>query len=180
MNFLTKFSLKNSIAVFIISFLVILAGTFSFQKLKVELLPNIEFPVLTIQAVYPGASPDDVKELVTDDLESALKGIEGVKSMSSSSYESFAVISLELPFEADMDKVEQQANAILKETKLPETVSTEISRFSFGAFPIYNISLFAENNPSFESFVNETLIPELNKIPGINSVGVSGVREEIL
>ena len=57
MNFLTRFSLKNAVAVFIISFLLILGGLFSFSKLKVDLLPNIEFPQLSVEVVYPGASP---------------------------------------------------------------------------------------------------------------------------
>ena len=62
MNFLTRFSLKNAVAVFIVSFLLILAGLYSFSKLKIDLLPNIEFPQLSIEATYPGASPDDVNE----------------------------------------------------------------------------------------------------------------------
>lgn len=79
---LTRFSLKNAVAVFIISFLLILGGLYSFSSLKVDLLPNIEFPQLSVEVIYPGASPEDMNEQVTTKLEEKLKAIEGVKKTS--------------------------------------------------------------------------------------------------
>lgn len=178
--FLTKFSLKNAVAVFIISFLLILGGLFSFSKLKVDLLPNIEFPQLTVQIFYPGASPQDINEQVTEKLEQNLKGIEGLKKIQSSSYENFSTISLELPFNVQLDSTEESVNTIIKDTNLPENVQTNVSRISFGSFPIFNISLFSEGKTDLQKLLNNEIIPELNKIQGINNVSVGGLREEIL
>lgn len=180
MNFLTKFSLKNAFAVFIISFLLILGGLYSFSKLKVDLLPNIEFPQLSIQIVYPGASPQDLNEQVTSKLEEKLKGIEGVNKIQSASYESMSTISLEFPFNTNLDKVEDTVNNLIKDTNLPKDVQIDISRLSFGAFPIFNISLFSEGNTDLQELLNDEIIPELNKILGINSISVGGVTEETL
>jgi hydrophobic/amphiphilic exporter-1 (mainly G- bacteria), HAE1 family len=180
LNFLTKFSLKNSIAVFIISFLLILGGLFSFSKLKVDLLPNIEFPQLSIQVVYPGASPKDVNEQVTSVLETKLKGIEGIKKMQSSSYESISIINLEFPFDVELDAIEDSVNSLIQEAGLPENVQTEVNRFSFGAFPIFNISLFAKGTDDLQQLLQDEVIPELNKINGINSISVGGYTEETL
>ena len=108
MNFLTRFSLKNAAAVFIISFLLILGGLYSFSSLKVDLLPNVEFPQLSVEVVYPGASPEDMNEQVTTKLEEKLKAIEGVKKLQSTSFESIAIINLEFPFNTDMEEVERQ------------------------------------------------------------------------
>ncbi|MDG4657435.1 efflux RND transporter permease subunit [Ectobacillus antri] len=180
MNFLTRFSLKNAVAVFIISFLLILGGAYSFSNLKVDLLPNIEFPQVSVEVVYPGASPDDVNEQVTTKLEDKFKGIEGVKKVSSSSYESIGIINLEFPFNADMDKIEQQLNTFIKDAKLPDNVQTKVNRFSFGSFPIYNISLFAKGDTDVERLLDESIIPELNKIQGINSVSVGGTKEDLI
>lgn len=180
MQFLTKFSLKNSFAVFIISFLLIHGGLYSFTRLKVDLLPNIEFPQLSIEVVYPGASPQDINEQVTEKLETKLKGIEGIKKMQSSSFESIAIINLEFPFNTDLDDAEQQVNTYIKEAGLPENVQTNVNRFSFGSFPIFNISLFAKGDQDLEQLVNEEIIPELNKIQGINSVSVGGQTEDLL
>ncbi|MCP8968525.1 efflux RND transporter permease subunit [Ectobacillus ponti] len=180
MNFLTRFSLKNAVAVFIISFLLILGGLYSFSGLKVDLLPNIEFPQVSVEVIYPGASPDDVNQQVTTKLENELKGIEGLKSLKSSSYESIGIINLEFPFDTDMDKVEQQINASIKDAKLPETAQAKVNRFSFGSFPIYNISLFAKGDADLEKLLNDEIVPELNKIQGINSVSVGGMKENLV
>ncbi len=180
MNFLTRFSLRNAVAVFIISFLLIVGGLFSFSQLKVDLLPNIEFPQLSIEVVYPGASPNDVNEQVTSKLEDQLKSIEGMKKVQSSSFESVAIINLEFPFNANMDDVEQQVDNFIKETELPDNVQTKVNRFSFGTFPIYNISLFAKGDTDLEKLLEEEVNPELNKINGINSISVGGMKEELL
>lgn len=180
MGFLTRFSLKNAFAVFIISFLLILGGLYSFTRLKVDLLPNIEFPQLSVEVVYPGASPQDINEQVTEKLETKFKGIDGIKKLQSSSFESIAIINLEFPFNTNLDDAEQQVNTYIKEAGLPENVQTNVNRFSFGTFPIFNISLFAKDDNNLEKLVNEEIIPELNKIQGINSVSVGGQKEEIV
>ncbi|MEW4283262.1 efflux RND transporter permease subunit [Priestia koreensis] len=180
MNFLTRFSLKNAVAVFIISFLLILGGLYSFSKLKVDLLPNIEFPQLSVEVTYPGASPEDINEQVTSKLEDKFKGIEGVKKVQSSSYESVAIINLEFPFNTDMDEVEQQVNSNIDDSSLPDQVKAKVNRFSFGALPIYNISLFAKGDTDLQKVIEDDLTPELNKIEGINSVSTGGLKEQML
>ncbi|KZE66327.1 multidrug transporter AcrB [Fictibacillus phosphorivorans] len=178
MNWLTKFSLKNPVAIFIFSFLLIVGGVFSFTNLKVDLLPNVEFPQLTVQTVYPGASPEDVNKQVTDKLETQLKQVEDVKTVKSSSLESVSIISMDFPFTANMDDVEDQVKSIISETDLPDDVEPEVSRFSFGTIPIYNISLFPEKEgENIQAFVNGELVPELKKIQGVNNVSVGGVKE---
>ena len=178
MSFLTRFSLKNAVAVFIISFLLIVLGLYSFTRLKIDLLPNIEFPQLSVQVVYPGASPDDVDRQVTTPIENQLKGIEGATTIQSVSYETIGIINLEFPFGTDLDRAEQQAETAIRSLALPEGVETEISRLSFGAFPIFNISLFGDEQ--LEDLLNNEVIPELNKIQGINSVSIGGLNKERL
>ncbi len=180
MNFLTKFSLKNAAAVFIISFLLIVLGLYSFSRLKIDLLPNIEFPQLTVQVVYPGASPEDVDDLIITPIEEKLEGIEGATEIQSVSYETIGIINLQFPFDTDLDRAEQQTETAIRGLELPEGAETEISRLSFGSFPIFNISLFGKGQENIEELLNKEVIPELNKIPGINSVSVGGLQEELL
>lgn len=180
MNFLTKFSLKNSVAVFIISFLLIFGGLYSYSKLKVEELPDIEFPAISVQVVYPGTAPEDVNEQITTKLENSFKSIEGLKTLSSSSFESVSVVNLEFPFNTDMDKVEQQINSTLKEAGLPENVSSKVDRFSFGSFPIYYLSVFSKDGSDIEKILDDEIVPELNKIEGVNSVSIGGGKSTSL
>ncbi|RFU63592.1 efflux RND transporter permease subunit [Bacillus sp. V59.32b] len=180
MNFLTKFSLKNAVAVFIISFLFILGGVYSFSQLKVTQLPDIEFPQITVEAVYPGASPDDVSSKVTSKLESQFKSIEDATKVTSSSFESVGIINLEFPFDTEMDEIEQQVNTLAKDAGLPKEVEVEVSRFSFGSFPIYNISLFGKGDEDIDKLMQDEVIPELNKIQGLNSVSVGGFTDNLV
>ncbi|WP_313351583.1 efflux RND transporter permease subunit [Exiguobacterium sp.] len=180
MNFLTRFSLKNSVAVFIIAILLVLGGVYSFSKLKVDQFPEIEFPQISVEAVYPGASPDDVDKQVVSKLETALKGIEGATKLTSSSYESIGILNIEFPFDTDMDKVEQQIDAAIQDANLPEEATTKLNRLSFGSFPIYNISFFSKDGKDIEKILKDDIEPELNKIPGINSVSVGGYKDDLV
>ncbi|WP_214849820.1 efflux RND transporter permease subunit [Exiguobacterium sp. s193] len=180
MNFLTRFSLKNSVAVFIIAILLILGGVYSFSQLKVDQFPEIEFPQISVEAVYPGASPEDVDQQVVSKLETALKGIEGSTKISSSAYESIGIINIEFPFDTDMDQVEQQIDAAIQDANLPEEASTKLNRFSFGSFPIYNISFFSKDGTDIEPLLKDQIEPELNKIAGINSVSVGGYKDDLV
>ncbi|UYG97508.1 efflux RND transporter permease subunit [Cytobacillus firmus] len=180
MSFLTKFSLKNAVAVFIISFLLITGGIYSFSKLKVDQFPDIEFPQISIEAVYPGASPSDVDKQVVSKLEDQLDSIEGVKKMTSSAYDSIGIINLEFPFDTDLDKVEQQVSSVIDEAGLPEEAEVKLNRLSFGSFPIYNISFFSKDGESIEAVMKDGVIPELNKIEGINSVSVAGLTDNLV
>ncbi|MFD9624215.1 efflux RND transporter permease subunit [Peribacillus muralis] len=180
MNFLTKFSLKNVVAVFIISFLLIMGGVYSFTQLKVDQFPDIEFPQISIEAVYPGASPDDVDEQVISKLENQLNSIEGATKMTSSAYDSIGIINIEFPFDTDLDKVEQAINSAVDEAGIPEEAEIKLNRLSFGSFPIYNISLFSKNGENIEALLKDDVIPELNKIQGINNVSVAGLTDNLV
>lgn len=180
MNWITRFSLRNAVAVFIFAFILILLGLFSFSRLKIDLLPNIEFPQLSAQIVYPGASPDDVNEQVITPLEQAFEGLEGVQEIQSASYDTIGVINLVFPFDTDLDRLEQQADTAIAEAGIPEEATVEISRLSFGAFPIFNISLFAEEGVNLDELLDTDVIPELSKIPGVNSVSVGGLTDSEL
>ncbi|MFD0049872.1 efflux RND transporter permease subunit [Actinomycetes bacterium NPDC127524] len=180
MSFLTKFSLKNAVAIFIISFLFILGGIYSFSKLQVTQFPDIEFPQITAEIVYPGASPDDVSTQVVSKLEDQFKSIEGVKTIQSSAYESVGVVNAEFPFNTDLDKIEQQMNSLVKDAGLPDKVSVKLNRLSFGSFPIYNISLFCKGTTNIDKLLKEDVIPELKKINGVNSVSVGGFKDQLV
>ncbi|GGG15648.1 efflux RND transporter permease subunit [Paenibacillus abyssi] len=181
MQFLTRFSLKNAAAVLIIAVLLIGGGVYSFLTLKSDLLPDIEFPQLSITAVYPGASAEDVNQKVTTPLEEQLKGVEGLSDLTSQSLESVSRIQLSFPVGTDMDQATQSVNDLIGSANLPDEVNTPtVSRFSFSAVPVLNIALFSKNEENAEQWVKEALKPELQQIDGVNSVALSAVGQQYL
>jgi len=174
MNFLTRVSLKNPVAIFIISFLLIAGGIYAFQSLKVEMLPNIELPQLTVEAVYPGASPGDIDKQVTSKLEQQFKSLEGLDSMTSQSFESIAMIQLSFPIGTEMEPISQKVNDLIQEAGLPENVEPKVNRMSFGSFPVVNAAVFAKEGVDVQQMLEETIKPELEKVPGVGSVAIGG------
>ncbi|SFS63873.1 efflux RND transporter permease subunit [Marininema halotolerans] len=178
MNFLTRFSLKNPIAIGILATLLIVAGVFSFQELKVDMLPDVEFPQISVQATDPGTPPQDMDDQITTPLEKELEKLEGVRKINSTSFDSTAVINLEFPFDTDMDDVERQINTLIQKADLPKDATTEVNRFSFGSIPIYNIALYGKNGNDAEKIFKDEIQPKLEKIPGVNGVSAGGSTEE--
>ncbi|MGP4078717.1 efflux RND transporter permease subunit [Pseudalkalibacillus sp. R45] len=180
MNSLIRFSLKNVAAIFIITFLIILGGFYAITNLRIEMFPDIEDPTLTVEAVYPGASPDDVNKNVTTKLEEQFNSLEGLKTLNSSSYESFALLSLNFPHNTDLDKKEQQVNKLIEEANLEDSVQTDVKRFSMDMIPIYDISIFAKGDTELDAYLEKNVIPDIKKISGINEVQVSGQKENLV
>ncbi|WP_221566778.1 efflux RND transporter permease subunit [Alkalihalobacillus sp. TS-13] len=180
MNSLIRFSLKNVAAIFIITFLIILGGLYAITNLRIEMFPDIEDPTLTVEAVYPGASPDDVNKNVTTKLEEQFNSLEGLKTLESSSYESFAMLSLNFPNNTDLDKKEQQVNKLIEEANLEDSVQTDVKRFSMDMIPIYDISIFAKGDTDLDTYLENNVIPDIKKISGVNEVQVSGQKEGLV
>src|SRR5689334_14068248 len=85
MHVLTRFSLKRVPIVILLMVFVLLGGWYSAQQLKSELLPNIDLPVVSVVAIYPGAAPDDVRRDVTEPMEKAMAGTPNLKTLTSTS-----------------------------------------------------------------------------------------------
>ncbi len=177
---LTRFSLKNAAAILLGSILLIIGGIYAFTSLKVDLLPDVELPALTVQAVYPGATPADVEERVTRELERSLKALSGLESLTSQSMESFAVVQMKYPVGTDMQLASRQAEDAFKGLKLPEGVTPKVTRLNFGALPILNLAVFSKQSDSIEELIVQDIQPELEKIPGVSRVAAGGLKESYI
>src|SRR4051794_39150864 len=106
MHVLTRFSLRKAPVIIMLMLLVVFGGLYSVTKLKSELLPNIELPVVSVVSIYPGAAPDDVKRDVTEPIEKAIAGTASLKNVTSTSNDSVSFISAEYEYGTDMEKTQ--------------------------------------------------------------------------
>ena len=97
----TRVSLNNPVFATMMMALLLVLGVFSFQRLKVDQFPNIDFPVVVITVDYPGAAPEIVESEVTKKLEESVNAIAGISALSSRSYEGRAVIIMEFQIYVD-------------------------------------------------------------------------------
>ena len=101
---LTRSSLANPAAVIIVTAVVILLGILSIYRIPAQLLPQIEKPVITVMASWPGASPREIESEVTVPIEEVLQGTPGMVEMVAWSMPNFTFIELDFALETDMTR----------------------------------------------------------------------------
>jgi HAE1 family hydrophobic/amphiphilic exporter-1 len=173
---LTRFSLKRVAVIVLATLLLSLLGGYSASRLNVDLLPDIEFPVVSIVTIYPGASPDDVNTGVTVPIEGVLSGTTGLQSLTSTSSEGVGVTVAQYDFGTDLDDVERTITNGLGALNLPQgVVAPQINRFNFNNFPVLTLGLLGEADPSeLEALASGRIVPELRGLPGVARVDVTG------
>ncbi|MBC7610867.1 MAG: efflux RND transporter permease subunit [Polaromonas sp.] len=97
----TQVSLKNPVFATMVMLAIVVLGLFSYQRMKVDQFPNIDFPVVVITAEYPGASPEIVESEVTKKIEEGVNSIAGISALTSRSYEGQSVVIIEFQLYID-------------------------------------------------------------------------------
>ncbi|UXR78000.1 efflux RND transporter permease subunit [Staphylococcus sp. IVB6227] len=174
---LIDFSLSNKFAITLMVLLVILGGVFASYKMKLELLPDTEPPMLTITTAMPGATPETVMKEVSDPIDEAVRGMSDVSSVKTESLANASLITVNFNEQTDMDRAEQEIDKVLKKLEFEEGVEKpEIQRNSLYAFPVVAYSILHEKNDIEQSTkdVENNLIPKLQEIDGVQRATVNG------
>ena len=165
----------------ILSFMVL--GVVSMGRLGIDLFPEVNFPFINIGVVFPGAAPEEVESLVTQRVEDAVAGINGVKRVISTSTEGFSRVGVELRLEVDPQaaaaEVREKVAAIRGELP-PDIEDPTIQRFDVAALPVM-VYAVGSTQPSdrVRRQVEEDLKPLLEQIDGVAAVEINGgqIRE---
>ena len=158
-----------------------LLGVTSYRLLKYDLLPEMNFPVVNVITVYPGASANDVESSVTTKIEDALSSLENVDYMQSTSQEGVSVISLWLKSGTNVDKAiesaQRKVNAMA--SNLPVNVRTpSLQKFSSDELPVMKLGVTAKMKPTeLYQFIDEKIKPQFSKIDGVGQISLVGGRE---
>ncbi|EKD58377.1 MAG: hypothetical protein ACD_56C00141G0007 [uncultured bacterium] len=172
-----NFFVSNFRVVILLIILISGWGIFSFLQLPRESNPEVKIPTAIVAAAYPGASPSDVEELVTKKIETAISGISGIKKITSTSANSFSTVVVE--FDADQDvensvrKLRDKLPSIQQE--LPADANEpEVREISLDDTPIITFALVGPYDGFTLRTYAEKMQDELEKIPGIREVNISG------
>lgn len=163
----------------IMTFVVI--GLFSYSRLGVDLMPKIDFPFVSITAVYPGAGPEEVETLIAKPMEEEVSGISGLKNLYSVSQEGYCLLFAELNLGEDVDirsiDIKDKIDAIRR--NLPDDMQDPvIQKFRMGSMPIFNLSVLSDMPlEDLNDVVEDVIKPELSKISGIANIQILGQKE---
>ncbi|MGM0816137.1 MAG: efflux RND transporter permease subunit [Bacillota bacterium] len=177
MNSIINFVLKNKFAVWLMTIIVTVAGLYAGLNMKQESIPNINTPVITVSTTYPGATPDEVSDKVTDPIEKSIQNLNGVKVVTSNSFENASSIQVEYDYNKDMDEAKKEIEDAITNINFPENAEKpKIARFSINAVPILALSVSGDKE-SLEELtkkVEDDLVPSLEGLDGVSSVEASG------
>ncbi|GLY03581.1 MULTISPECIES: efflux RND transporter permease subunit [Actinoplanes] len=181
MSGLTRLSLANRGLVALIAVVISAFGLYAIPSLKQQLFPSIELPAAFVSAVLPGASPETVEEQVTKPIEDAVKGIDGIDTVTSTSRENASSVVVMFEFGTDIESAVNQVTTSLNriQAQLPEGVDPQV--FAGGTDDIPAIVLAATGGSDESDLLrrlNETVVPELNAIVGVRDTQVTGARAE--
>ncbi|MGN7287190.1 efflux RND transporter permease subunit [Shouchella clausii] len=177
MKSIIQFSMSNKFAVWLLTVMLIVFGLYAGMTMNREVIPDIDAPVVTVSGAYPGATPEEVANEVSIPIEQAVENLDGVSAVNSSSFENFASIQIEYEFSKEMDEAEAEAKEAIEQLEFADGVEEPtVSRINFGAFPILTLSVSEEGASLTEltERVEQDIIPELEGLPGIESVTAAG------
>ncbi|MCM3112368.1 efflux RND transporter permease subunit [Lederbergia lenta] len=181
MKGLVNFVLKNKLAVWLLTVIIVVSGIYSGTRMKTETIPDISIPFLMVTGVYPGATPEQVMEDVSMPLEKAAENLEDVKSVYSNSYSNMASIQVEYDYGIDMDEAKRALQSALDAVNLPEEAQKpSITAISMNMMPVVALSVSSQKEDIVEltSTVEEILLPKIEKIDGVASATIAGQHIE--
>lgn len=181
MKSIIRFSLKNKFALWLLTIIITVAGLYSGLNMKLETIPNINTPLVSVTTVYPGATPEAVAEKISEPIEKRIQNLEGVSVVSSSSFQNVSSVQIEYNFDKDMEKAQAEVKEALSDLSLPDGVQEpDVSRLSINAFPIMSLSISNKEQSLAEltKTVEEIILPEIEGIEGVASTQISGQQVE--
>ncbi len=183
--FLSEFSIKRPVAMVVIIIGLMALGLLALSKLRVNQIPDVEQPVLTVGISYPGASPDTVEREVINRIEKALQGIAGVDRVQSTASEGNARLVLIFNFNKNMieaaDEVRNSIGSVRH--KLPSEIREPVlQRLDPAAQPIMQLALSSstQGHAAISRLAEDQLADRFRAIPGVAVVNVNGsLRREL-
>ena len=183
----TRVSLQNPVFATMVMLALVVMGLFSFQRLKVDQFPNIDFPVVVISTEYPGASPEIVESEVSKKIEEGVNAIAGISALTSRSYENQSVVVIEFQLQIDGRKAAEDVRekvASLRPLLRAEVKEPRVLRFDPSSRAVWSLAVIPEgdrlNAVELTNWSEQVLKKRLENVRGVGSVSlVGGSRREI-
>jgi HAE1 family hydrophobic/amphiphilic exporter-1 len=178
---LADVSIKRPVFATVMVSVLAVFGVWGYRQLSIDMMPEVEFPIVTVTAVYPGADPETIESRVIDKLEESISSVSAIKMLRSTSMESvgFIVIQFELERKADQaaQDVRDKVSAVLRE--LPADLDPPVvDRLDFGAIPVLGISLAADMpRRELTQFAKDVVKQRLQSINGVGVIDIVGGQE---
>ncbi|NWF66984.1 MAG: efflux RND transporter permease subunit, partial [Campylobacterales bacterium] len=158
----------------------IVFGLISFKTMPVNLFPNVDFPIVTIQTAYFGADAKTVESKVTEVIEEAVSGIDGIDKLISTSYDGLSVVTIQFELSRDIvecaNDVRDKIGAVSLNSEIEKPI---VKKFSASAGSVINLFITSKNGDtkSLMKLADEKIKPQLQRVQGVGEVNIIGFRD---
>ena len=183
MNRLSELAVSKRSVTLLLAGALFIAGISAWGSLKQELLPDIEFPVITVIAPYPGAGSQDVADQVAVPIERAISGVPRLETVQSTSANSIALVIAQFEYGTDVKEALAAIEEGIADAGLPDGVEPTASALNINASPVIIASIGATSEDGLEAaadIARTEIVPEIAAIEGVSRADVTGGLEQRL
>ena len=180
---LTQFAVREKSVIILLAVGIMIAGWFSWGQLRQELLPDIEFPFVTVITPVPGAGAEDVASEVTEPVERAIANIPRLETVQSTSGNSLSLVFAEFSFGTNVKETLAEVEQAVGQLDLPDGSVPQVSSFDFNSQPIViaTIGPVEGADPTEAAEIARgVVVPELLGIEGVSTADLTGGPTPIL
>ena len=179
--FLSRWSVRRPIAMTAFIIILVMIGAYFYPKISIDLLPNMEIPVVLVRCEYEGASPTEIEVEIIKRIEDAVSSLDGIKHVTSLAMEDAANIQLEFNMGINVDvaatNIREALNRIRK--NLPDGASEPtIRKIDTNATSVVHIFLVGDRTQDeLYDYADDIIADKFSSVPGVGEVRVYGANE---
>ncbi|MFC5531950.1 efflux RND transporter permease subunit [Cohnella yongneupensis] len=173
-----RFSMNNGVALLLIVALLIGGGLYAMTNMKMEKYPAVDIPYLTVQIVYPGASPTQVMDAFGKDVEAELNRLERLDNLYVTAGTNYFSATMGFKMGVDMDDAEASARAAVDKVNMPASVKNISYYKDQLEGNVYSVAISGKDQATVQRFAQDQLLPAYRAIDGIDRVDSTGVFDD--
>ncbi len=181
---ISRASVNRPVFTLMVTLAVVVLGSAALSRLRIDLLPSIELPTITVRTSYDGADPLVMERLVTQIVEEIIATVPGVVEMTSRSYEGNSRVRVSFAWGTDVDTAALEVRATLEDeiNELPDDIgSVRVSKFDVDSFPVVLLGISSKLDPiELTEIVENQIRYRFSRIPGVAQVDPwGGFKREV-
>ncbi|TFD63153.1 efflux RND transporter permease subunit [Cryobacterium suzukii] len=176
MHFLAVVSMKNRALIALITIVAAVFGSLALTGLKQELIPSLQLPQLLVSTSYPGASPQVVNDDVSTPIETAIQGLVGLETTSTTSNTNSSLVSATFTYGTDLVKAESRIDQAINRIKnvLPADVDPQVISGSIDDFPVISLAVASSDTAALADELKRSVLGDIRDVAGVRGAALVG------